>query len=536
MTTKAKVLFQVPEYQADGSFIPAEYQFEGSPSSGWQITRNGSEHLQLGPGYVLVESQACGVCSTDLARRFLPYPLPQIIGHEVVGRHEGKLVSAEINASHLARQVHDADDCPFCRSGLETQCPQRITLGIDRLPGGFAPYFLAPLGGLVPIPDGLTPDVAVLAEPFAAALQAVDSLPVDCLDVAVLGPRRLGLLLVGALACVRQSEGRRFTITAIARRHELLAKARLLGADQTELAESPDGLRDAPRPSPIQSDTANSTNSGTRVHEVVFDTTGTVDGFEKALQLAGRILHLKSTNGQIVCGFRHLTDLVVHEMALLPEAPESFAFAWPMEQSRVNSNVFVAPEAPAVCLNRLRSQNPATTFWQMSYQEALALVDAGGPKNSSLPRFDLAVVDSVAQADRVLRPDPAREISLVRPRGAIILLPLKDRTTPPVAGSVANPTAIDPSKPKRQANESVPVESELYRRVSEGLQLHSSRCGNFRRALGLLAANPQLAKTISKEMLTHHFALPEIAAAFAVAADSSQSIKVVVETRPNNEL
>ena len=78
------VAFEGLEYHASDRVRPARYELEGSPAKGWRVTRNGDEHMRLGPGYRLLRTERCGVCSTDLARRFLPFPLPQIIGHELI--------------------------------------------------------------------------------------------------------------------------------------------------------------------------------------------------------------------------------------------------------------------------------------------------------------------------------------------------------------------------------------------------------------------------------------------------------------------
>ena len=83
-----EISFEAYEYQADGTLTPAQYAYDGSQASGWTVKRDGKPVLNLGPGYRLLRSARCGVCSTDLARRFLPFPLPQITGHEVVARDE----------------------------------------------------------------------------------------------------------------------------------------------------------------------------------------------------------------------------------------------------------------------------------------------------------------------------------------------------------------------------------------------------------------------------------------------------------------
>jgi len=101
---RGSVGFDALEYCADDAFQPARYVFRERPGGGWQVERNGRDHLLLGAGYRLLRTRACGVCSTDLDRRFLPFPLPQITGHEAVVEDEaGRRFVVEINASHRAR-------------------------------------------------------------------------------------------------------------------------------------------------------------------------------------------------------------------------------------------------------------------------------------------------------------------------------------------------------------------------------------------------------------------------------------------------
>ena len=190
------------EYHADERVIPARYRWEGSPTEGWQIQREGAHHLDLGPGFRLLRTDRCGVCSTDLDRRFLPFPLPQIIGHEIIaldGASRRHVV--EINASHEARGIDHT--CPFCLRGLATHCPERRVLGIHDLPGGFGPWVLAPEAAVIPLPDSIGDDTAVLIEPFAAALHAAETIAPSAGErVAVLGPRRLVLPIVVARAAL----------------------------------------------------------------------------------------------------------------------------------------------------------------------------------------------------------------------------------------------------------------------------------------------------------------------------------------------
>lgn len=507
-----RIQFQAPEYQADGSFTDARYEYEGDEQSGWVLRRNDQEFERLGPGYTPVDSLYCGVCSTDLARRFLPYPLPQVIGHEVVGMQSGKPVVVEINASHLARGIAGSED-PY-NSIMHPHDPRRITLGIDRLPGGFAPVMLAPVNAVIPVPDTVSPLVASLTEPFAAALQGVESThprPGD--RVAVLGPRRLGSLIIAALAGFRKHSGIDFEIIAVARHQHLIDLCRELGADSgVNLAESDAGDYKA-------------------AFDIVYDTTGKPEGFAVALEMTRRVLHLKSTNGQEVMGLKHLTDMVVDEIALIPATPENLAYTWPVEtkagETRANANIFVAPDVAEEEVKRLADSAGSNAggrhFHRIAVEEVVTAMqgsgetDRGNPdgaliaanerpaffQGSPFARFDLAVASSLSEVDALVRPHPGEEFSILRARGAVLLTKSPDGE----------------------------YDSPLHAAVAErGIEIHTSRCGNFERALKILEENPDIAASLEKHLITHRYGLDEIREAFDTAADSRASVKVIVET------
>ncbi len=137
-----------------------------------------------------------------------------------------------------------------------------MVLGIDRLPGGFAPYILAPKSSIISL-QGLDELTGVLVEPFAAALQAITaSSPQDGDEVVVLGPGRLGILIVAALTTHRAATGKNFRIGALARQDRNIQLSLALGADF--------GINISQR---NQSDFK-------KRYDIVYDTTGSVSGFE----------------------------------------------------------------------------------------------------------------------------------------------------------------------------------------------------------------------------------------------------------------
>src|SRR5262245_1942066 len=124
------------------------------------------------PGEALVRVLKAGVCNTDLELVKGYYPFTGVPGHEFVGRVEaapdapewvGRRVVGEINAA--------CRECPTCRAGRPTHCPDRTVLGIVRRNGAFAERLTLPVVNVHAVPDPLPDDVAVFTEPVAAALE-----------------------------------------------------------------------------------------------------------------------------------------------------------------------------------------------------------------------------------------------------------------------------------------------------------------------------------------------------------------------------
>jgi propanol-preferring alcohol dehydrogenase len=102
-----------------------------------------------GPGEVLVEIGACGVCRTDLhvVDGELPDPkLPIVPGHEIVGRIAA--LGRGVGDFALGTRVGvpwlgaTCGVCPYCRSGRENLCDRPVFTGYTR-DGGFATHVLA---------------------------------------------------------------------------------------------------------------------------------------------------------------------------------------------------------------------------------------------------------------------------------------------------------------------------------------------------------------------------------------------------------
>jgi len=147
---------------------------------------------------VLVRVTRAGVCETDLQLIKGYMGFHGVLGHEFVGVAEagpfkGRRVVGEINCS--------CGECPTCRAGRRSHCPNRTVLGILNHDGAFADYITVPQRNLHLVSDSIADDVAVFTEPVAAAFQIPDQVYIDRdMQVVVLGDGRLGNLCAQVLA------------------------------------------------------------------------------------------------------------------------------------------------------------------------------------------------------------------------------------------------------------------------------------------------------------------------------------------------
>ncbi|WP_432479293.1 zinc-dependent alcohol dehydrogenase family protein [Nocardioides sp. GXQ0305] len=114
-----------------------------------------------GPGDVLLEVAACGVCRTDLhvADGDLPlHRVPVVPGHEIVGRvvatGEGVSRVAEGERVGVAWLRSTCGRCRWCRRGAENLCGESRYTGWDE-DGGYAELAIAPEAYVYRPPDGI---------------------------------------------------------------------------------------------------------------------------------------------------------------------------------------------------------------------------------------------------------------------------------------------------------------------------------------------------------------------------------------------
>ena len=117
-----------------------------------------------GPGQILVKTEACGVCHTDLHAARGDWPvkptLPFIPGHEgiglVVAVGPGVTIVKEGDRVGVPWLYSACGHCEYCLKAWETVCPEAQFGGYTKN-GGFAEYILADPNYVARIPKGLAP-------------------------------------------------------------------------------------------------------------------------------------------------------------------------------------------------------------------------------------------------------------------------------------------------------------------------------------------------------------------------------------------
>lgn len=161
----------------------------------------------IGPGELLIEVEACGICHTDLKK--IEYGLltpPRIFGHETAGRvaavGEG-VTRFAVGEAVIAFHHIPCGNCFYCTRRLYAQCAGYlkvgITAGFEPAGGGYAqfarvmPWIVE--RGVEKIPAGVSFEQASFVEPVNTCHKAIEQSGVAVGDVAlVLGQGPIGLI------------------------------------------------------------------------------------------------------------------------------------------------------------------------------------------------------------------------------------------------------------------------------------------------------------------------------------------------------
>jgi threonine dehydrogenase-like Zn-dependent dehydrogenase len=247
-----------------------------------------------GPDWVEVRPRLAGICGSDLAtidghasRYFEPIvSFPFTPGHEVVGdlADDSRVVLIPV----LSCEVRGIEPlCTACAEGQVNRC-ERLAFGhlepglqtgyCSDTGGGWSTRFMAHRSQLLPVPDDLDDESAVMVEPTACAVHAArTAASLHPRSVAVIGSGTLGLLTLASLRHLGVAPG---AIVATAKYPEQRALASALGAERVV---APSAL-----PRIVRSASQSFVLGGTQLTsgaDVVIDCVGSADSLTQALQV-----------------------------------------------------------------------------------------------------------------------------------------------------------------------------------------------------------------------------------------------------------
>lgn len=199
---------------------------------------------EVGDDDILIQVKGCGICAGDVKtyhggqRVWGTNPESAYIEAPCIGGHEfhgvvvekGKKVSKlELGDRVLAEQILPCGECKFCREGNYWMCQPHKIFGFKHsAEGGFAEYMKLPKNSVIhKLPDALTDDQAVLVEPYACGMHAIERGNISYEDIVVIS----GLGTIGlAMVCAAKLCSPKMVI-GLDLRQERLDKAKEFGAD-----------------------------------------------------------------------------------------------------------------------------------------------------------------------------------------------------------------------------------------------------------------------------------------------------------------
>lgn len=163
-----------------------------------------------GPGEVLVDVSACGICGSDLhlwahGGAYSAEHLPTIMGHEaggVVAEVGEGVDDVEVGTEVVVNPLVACGECWCCAEANYNLCRNLTVVGAQR-PGAYAESVVAPAGNVVPLPEGITPAMAAVAEPVTVAYHGLLTSPLRPGHSALVvgtGPIGLGLVQLARAA------------------------------------------------------------------------------------------------------------------------------------------------------------------------------------------------------------------------------------------------------------------------------------------------------------------------------------------------
>ena len=191
-----------------------------------------------GPGEVLIEIKAVGVCGSDVHYyehgRIGSYVVrqPLILGHESAGVIVN--VGSGVNTSRIGQRVAIEPGipdgiCVQCRAGRYNLCPNVRFFGTPPIDGAFTNYVTIPASFAYTLPVSLSDEEGALIEPLSVGLWACRKAQLQGADrLLITGAGPIGLLTMKVALALGASQ---ITMTDVS--PQRLETARKLGATRT---------------------------------------------------------------------------------------------------------------------------------------------------------------------------------------------------------------------------------------------------------------------------------------------------------------
>ena len=168
---------------------------------------------RAGPDDIIIEVEACGICASDI-KTFQGAPsfwgddkgqaryvkAPMIPGHEFIG-YAVEIGEFKVGDRLISEQIVPCEHCRYCNRGEYWMCERHDVYGFqNNVNGGMAKYMRFPKESRTyKVPHDIPMERAVLVEPYACSVHAVNRGLIQLDDVVVLsGAGPLGLGMVGA--------------------------------------------------------------------------------------------------------------------------------------------------------------------------------------------------------------------------------------------------------------------------------------------------------------------------------------------------
>jgi len=158
---------------------------------------------ELKSSEILLKVKGCGICAGDIKsyhggiriwgtskeNRYIEAPC--IGGHEFVGEVAAKaddVTDYQLGDLLVTEQILPCNNCDFCRQGSYWMCTRSAVYGFKQYAnGGFAEYVKLDRNSIIhKVPDTFSTEQAVLIEPIACGMHAVEKANIKHSDVVVI--------------------------------------------------------------------------------------------------------------------------------------------------------------------------------------------------------------------------------------------------------------------------------------------------------------------------------------------------------------